>query len=239
MIDSQSYVNYLISKKIYLFTEEPNSVINIPILNRSINWQEVSECYQHNQIAVVDNILNEEVCYRLRDFKLTTNYRDTIYEEGGYEAINYPKTAFSLLEKIIDEFNNKIPFVQDLEFQRAWSFIYNSNCNGVNIHADPAFLNCNLWVTPNESIINKLDHNGLNIWPIEHPPNWNHQQYNGNLQLVSNFINENNVNPIKIEYRFNRCVFFNSKFFHQTQPVCFKNGHENKRINFTFLFNKK
>ena len=37
-------------------------------------------------------------------------------------------------------------------------------------------------------------------------------------------------------YRFNRAILFNSAYFHETDKINFKDGHESRRINITYLF---
>jgi hypothetical protein len=36
----------------------------------------------------------------------------------------------------------------------------------------------------------------------------------------------------------NRCVLFDSTYFHTTDDIHFKDGYENRRINCTLLFGK-
>ena len=41
-----------------------------------------------------------------------------------------------------------------------------------------------------------------------------------------------------IPYRYNRAVIFKSHNFHTTDNVHMKSGHKNRRISYTFLYNK-
>jgi len=117
-----------------------------------------------------------------------------------------------------------------LKYTRAWSFLYDSNCDGVGIHADPAGYNVNVWVTPDECVLD-TNKNGLLIWLIKPPKGMPWEEYNYNPPGVTE-----GHQPIKIPYKFNRAVIFDSKYFHKTDSVSMKEGLENRRINFTFLY---
>jgi hypothetical protein len=43
----------------------------------------------------------------------------------------------------------------------------------------------------------------------------------------------------KIEYRYNRAIFFNGALFHKTDDVRTKDGIYNKRVSYTMLFGKQ
>ena len=44
------------------------------------------------------------------------------------------------------------------------------------------------------------------------------------------------VEVVEVGYRQNRCVAFESSLIHETLPVRFKPGYQNRRINLTFMF---
>jgi len=45
--------------------------------------------------------------------------------------------------------------------------------------------------------------------------------------------------PIKIPYRANRAVIFDSNLFHKIDEIAFAEGHENRRINITMLYGRR
>ena len=45
-----------------------------------------------------------------------------------------------------------------------------------------------------------------------------------------------NVDYIKIAYKANRVVIFNSKLYHATDDIKFKKGYKNRRVNVTLLY---
>ena len=45
-----------------------------------------------------------------------------------------------------------------------------------------------------------------------------------------------NVDSIKIAYKANRVVIFNSKLYHATDDIKFEKGYKNRRVNVTLLY---
>jgi hypothetical protein len=238
--DSQEYINYLHQKKIILSTENCGCTtpLNTKVINPSQDWDKIVEEFNSNRVCVIDNFLYPEYALRLRNFFLTCNSREDYYED--YCALNFYKNKlwFSLLSNIIDEIQEHLSFTKDLGFQRAWAFIYSNQSKGIPVHADPASVSLNLWVTPEECMQIKEEHNGLDIWKIVSPKDWTHKDYNGNTKKITEYL-QNDVkenNKVSIKYKFNRMTMFNSSCFHKTQPIIFKDGYENRRINYTFLY---
>lgn len=238
--DDLEYLDF-IRRTNSIITKEDLGNLNIlpsSVLNQNQNWDEITKNFITNNVTVIDNFLQPEFANRLREFYLYYNYRHDIYKD--YASINFyrenNKSWFPILSNIVDETKQLINFLHDYSFRRAWAFIYENTSDGVCIHADSASININLWVTPEESIISEPECNGLNIWKIFPPDDWDYETYNRNPIISKKYIDENNAEKISIDYKFNRAMIFNSKFFHQTQPVRTKSGYENRRINYTFLF---
>lgn len=240
--DAQEYLKFLIDNGVYITNEEIGNLQSLPdeTLNPDIDWNLVEQQYNENKVAIIDNFLKEEYAYRLRDFTLFLNQRHDYYKE--YAAINYFKDGlwFPLLSNIEKECKEKLSFVSDLELERAWSFIYNQESYGVDIHADPGpsdtSVNFNLWVTDNTSIVKDKDLNGLYIWNTAPPNDWDFYENNFKPAKVREFINNSQKDPISVDYKFNRVAIFNGKFYHKSQPIVTKPGYINKRINYTFMF---
>lgn len=226
--------------KIHNFSEPISleSIVNVKVLNTNNDWVRVEDEFAKNKITVVDNFLNPAFAFRLRQFMLFTNLRQDIYKD--YAAINFFPAPDSIwipiLTNLVKECKETISFLKDLTFERAWSFIYTNNSGGVATHADPASVNINFWVTPEDCFNLKDDHNGLDIWPVVRPTGWEHKEYNGNPKKSQEFLESQGIPPVKINYAFNRVVIFDSSFFHKTQPISCKPGYENRRINYTLLY---
>jgi hypothetical protein len=50
---------------------------------------------------------------------------------------------------------------------------------------------------------------------------------------------ENGAKAVAVPYRQNRAVIFDSDLYHETGPLDFRDGYENRRINVTMLFGKR
>lgn len=108
---------------------------------------------------------------------------------------------------------------------------------GLNLHADAAAVNVNFWITPDEANRNP-ESGGLVVWDKEAPDEWDFAEYNNekNKHKIQNFLVESGARPIKIPYRQNRAVIFNSNLFHETDSMEFEESYVNRRINITLLF---
>jgi hypothetical protein len=237
--DKIEYYNFLSENNFNIFSE-PYSFDEYPesVLNPNLDWKKIGEEYTKEKIVVVDNFLAANIAQRLKNYLLYLNIRQDIYPD--YAAVNFYKKQgelwFPILTNIIKESKENCIFLSSYDFIRAWAFIYNNQSKGVPVHADPAAINFNLWVTDNDSIINIKDNNGLELWKVYPPTEWTWEQYNGDKKSIIQYLKEYEKDKISIEYKFNRVTIFDSKFFHKTQPVITKSGYENRRINYTFLF---
>lgn len=45
--------------------------------------------------------------------------------------------------------------------------------------------------------------------------------------------------PVRIPYRANRAVIFDSDLFHATDQPAFREGYANPRVNITFLYGQR
>jgi len=223
--DSNEYLKYLLEQKIIITTEELSfEKLNEEVLNLDLDFDKLSKDFIKNGFCIIDNILKKEICERLRKFMLTINIREDIYEE--YAAINFDKTGkkiwFRLLTNISNELKNKFYFLKNLNYSRGWSFIHNNYQNeSVGKHADPgALITFNIWCTPDECILE------------------NNEKYNG--VVIYDTFDVKDIDKCKkniIPYKFNRAVVFDSRKIHESLVARFKDGYQNRKINYTFLYN--
>lgn len=239
--DDIEYLKFIRDNDVVFSTENILSTekLNIDPINPNIDWREVDIAYATNHVVVIDDFLQPEYTLRLRDFMLFFSKKEDYYKD--YAAVNFYRNTkdrvwFPLLSDIVDEARKKMYCLRSLSFQRAWAFIYDTMSNGVDIHADDAAINLNFWVTPDESIEHAEHKNGLDIWKIYPPKDWDYQSYNRNARTSALYIAEQGGEKVSIPYKFNRMIMFDSMYFHKTQPVRSKPGYENRRINYTFLY---
>ncbi len=193
----------------------------------------VERIIKDDRYFIEDNLFLPEVIDELRDFALTTDVKDDSYD--GYYSINYSKGAFplALLEDIVVSLKLKYAFLG--EFTRGWAFVHDNNANGVTPHADPAKYNVNLWVTPNNSVDDR-ESNGLILYDVKPPPSWSWEDYNNDIIMIRKYLDYTKSKKTIIPYACNRLLIFNSKYFHETNKVSMIEGSENRRVNYTFMF---
>ena len=193
-------------------------------INRK-NWFFYNLLFKLRGYVVIDNFLREDVCEYFQNYMLECDNFNHIYAD--YKAVDIID-----IPQLTEDFSNIFIF-KNKKFLRSWSFIYENIARGVLPHADPANINVNVWVTPDHCILDK-EKNGLSIWTTEAPKEWSWHEYNADNKKIEDFLK--NKKFINVKYKYNRAIIFKSKYFHSTSEVSTKDGHENKRINYTFLF---
>jgi hypothetical protein len=222
---------------------------NLPKLNplddtavSAINAQ-----FEQEQLVVVDNFLNPEILEELYQYCVES----TIWHEsekslfvGSYwdEGLSHP-----LMVSVAKEISRVFPFVRGLPLVHMWAYNFDSrkektHRSGINKHMDSAIVNINLWLTPDEANLDPKS-GGLVVWlknlfSEEHNPNNKvfpfHEVQDPHFGTA--FLAGAEHLNVTISYKRNRVVIFNSALWHATDEYNFKHGHENRRINLTFLF---
>ena len=181
---------------------------------------------------IIDDFFPDDVCTYLREKSLNAEkYNDKYWD---YKSIDFDHADYitESLKDISDKY--VVPKISLAEkYFRSWSFVYDNVARGVQPHADPSFINVNIWVTPDECV---QDHNknGLKIYKKKSPKEWTWEQYNYNHALIDDFLKDSEYDIIP--YKCNRATIFRGNTFHTTDNVHMKPGHENKRVNYTFLY---
>ena len=181
---------------------------------------------------IIDDFLPDDICTELREKSLHAKEYNSKYLD--YKALDFD--GYYITESLKDISNKyvvpKISLVE--KYFRSWSFVYDNVARGVPPHADPSFININLWVTPDECV---QDHNknGLKIYKKKAPKEWTWGHYNASHTLIEDFLKGSKYDIIP--YKYNRAVIFRGNTFHATDNVHMKPGLENKRVNYTFLYN--
>jgi Tfp pilus assembly protein PilF len=220
------------------FHIEGGEKIEGPSMNaeRDISAIESAWLQRQPQIVVIDDFLTIDALDRLRRFC----WGSTIWRESfddGYLG-SRPESGFAcpLLAQIAEELPGTYPAIfSDHPLIYSWSFKYDSRLNGTKIHADFARVNVNFWLTPDDA---NMDPNsgGLIVWDTATPADWTFDKYNLGEKAIRSFLASKGARSIRIPYRANRAVIFNSDLFHETDKMVFKDGYTNRRINVTFLY---
>jgi hypothetical protein len=168
----------------------------------------------------------------------STIWRET-FDDGYVGARCESGFASPILAQIAEELRLAYPDIfQDHPLRQAWAFKYDQAMKGTKIHADFAAVNVNFWITPDEANRDP-ESGGLIIWNVAAPGDWSFARYNNDAASIRNFLRENRASAIRVPYRANRAVIFDSDLFHETDEMHFQQGYENRRINLTLLYGRR
>jgi len=209
-------------------------------LHPALDVESVESRYLATQpeVTFIDGLLNHEALEALRRFCWESTVWKKDYENGYIGAFLGDGFASPLLLQIAEELRLKFPriFTQH-RLTQAWAFKHDSARRGLNIHADAAAVNVNFWITPDKANLNQ-DSGGLVVYDKEAPRDWNFQEYNSdkNKPKILAWLKQVDAKAVKIPYRANRAVVFNSDLFHETDEIAFKDDYLSRRINITLLY---
>ena len=207
-------------------------------LNPKLDTRMIEQNYHASrpEITYFDDFLTPEALRRIREFCLESTIWFMRYENGYLGAMLGDGLASPLLAQIVDELPQALPGIfGDHKLNQAWAFKYDSELTGINMHADFAAVNVNFWITPDDALEDP-EAGGLIVWDKEAPLDWDFDKYNTDEDAMRRFLEENEANEVRIPYRQNRALVFNSDVFHETGRIAFRPGYENRRINVTLLY---
>jgi tetratricopeptide (TPR) repeat protein len=207
-------------------------------INLQNNIGEIEEQWRTNkpQIVVIDNLLNPTALEELRHFCWGSTIWRQVYDKGYLGARPESGFACPLLAQVAEELRLTYPGIfHDHPLHYSWSFKYDNKLQGVQIHADFAAVNVNFWITPDEANLDP-DSGGLVVWDVAAPLDWDFIKYNTNEGTIHDFLAREKAKSVRISYRANRAVIFDSDLFHATDQMAFKDGYTNRRINITLLY---
>lgn len=190
-------------------------------------------------LVVIDNLLTPEALDSLRRYCRGSDIWHTAYAQGYLGA--FPESGFAapLLAQIAEELRAIFREIfADHPLRYHWAFKYDSKLDGIGIHADEAAVNVNFWITPDEANLDP-EGGGLVVWDKQAPLEWDFAKFNADESAAYDFLAAAGAKPIKIPYRANRAVIFDSNLFHKTDKITFADGYENRRINITMLYGRR
>lgn len=191
------------------------------------------------QIVVIDDFLMPDALVRLQNYCTGSTIWRQAYEGGYLGALPEHGLGSPLLAQIAEELRQVYPAIfHNHPLRQFWGFKYDSEQNGIAVHADFAAVNVNFWITPDEANLDAHS-GGLVIWDKPAPLNWSFERYNDDVAATRAFLQEAEARSVTIPYRCNRAVIFNSNLFHETDRIHFKSGYTNRRINLTLLYGNR
>jgi tetratricopeptide (TPR) repeat protein len=209
-------------------------------LNPELDVAEVERRYfsKHPEFTTIDHLLKPEALDRLRRFCWASTIWKKDYENGYIGAFLGDGFATPLLLQIAEELRLRFPRIfEHHRLTQAWAFKQDSTRRGLSLHADAAAVNVNFWITADGANLNP-EAGGLVVWDKEAPRDWNFKFYNSekNRPKILDWLREVGAQAVRIPYRTNRAVVFNSDLFHETDEVSFKDEYTSRRINITLLY---
>ena len=216
------------------------SRLSAPAVNTSNRATAAAQWNQSRpRIAVIDDLLTAPALEKLRRYCWAETFWRKSYNDGYLGATPAHGFASPLLAQVAEELRDCFPeIIGDHRLRMLWGFKYDSRLRGIGPHADQAAVNVNFWITPDEANLNPVG-GGMIIWDVAAPEDWDVRTYNADAAAVRAFLKDSGAKPVKVPYRANRAVIFDSDLFHETDVIEFKEGYTNRRINITMLFGRR
>ncbi|MGE3622732.1 MAG: tetratricopeptide repeat protein [Bdellovibrionales bacterium] len=197
-------------------------------------WQK-----NYPRIVVIDDFLTAAALDGLRRYCLGSTMWREVYAGGYLGAMPQHGLGSPLLAQIAEELRDAYPAIFGTHpLRQFWAFKYDSRMSGIAVHADAAVVNVNFWITPDEANRDP-ESGGLVIWDKAAPADWDFRTYNDDVTATRRFLKQVEAKPMRIPYRCNRAVIFDSGLFHETDRIDFKSGYLDRRINLTLLYGRR
>ena len=211
-------------------------------VNPALDAAAIEADYRRNApgITFIDGFLTAAALESLRRFCLeATVWFESRYSNGYLGAFLDDGFCCPLLLQIAEELRRALPGIfQQHTLRKLWGFKYDSRLSGIPMHADFAAVNVNFWVTPDDANLDP-EGGGLIVWDKEAPLDWDFATYNNDQPALRRFLTQSQARPVPVPHRQNRVVIFNSDLIHETAPLKFRDGYENRRVNITMLYGKR
>lgn len=212
-------------------------------LNPELNVEEIERRYNASQpeIIYIDTLLRPEALAALQQFCRESTIWKKDYEDGYIGAFLGEGFSSPLLLQVAEELRIAFPGIfHQHRLLQAWAFKQDSARCPLKIHADAAAVNVNFWITPDDANLDPAS-GGLIVWDKEAPRDWDFKVYNSTAfqPKIREFLNQSGALPVKVPYRANRALVFNSDLFHESDTCVFRDDYESRRINITFLYGRR
>ena len=212
-------------------------------LNPELDVEDIERRYNASrpEIIYIDALLRPEALKSLRQFCRESTIWKKDYEDGYIGAFLGEGFSSPLLLQVAEELRTAFPGIfHQHRLLQAWAFKQDSTRRPLKIHADAAAVNVNFWITPDDANLDPAS-GGLIVWDKEAPREWDFKAYNSTAfqPKIREFLTQSGASPVKVPYRENRALVFNSDLFHESDTCVFRDDYESRRINITFLYGRR
>jgi len=218
--------------------------LSIPVPNNFLNnkdWSKIQSEYQRTGCVVIDDLFTTETLNLLRKWAAQSPSFQTI-RAGFLGAFPSNGANFEIIRHSAEELERLLPEIftgHPLGLWWFFKYIPGVGNEGIGLHADPAAININIWLTDDNA---RESGGGLEVYshvpPQEAKVNEFNREFNTKeeeLQLIEKLKQEGETHTI--EYKSNRAVLFTSDRYHRSIPFEFKGQNiEEWRLNFTLLY---
>jgi hypothetical protein len=187
-------------------------------------------------IHVVDDFFDVETLLALRTFlTVSTIWFDSRPERGYLGAHLHDGLASALICDVATAIRKFVAGkIGDTLISQVWAFKYAHSASGIDVHADQADMNVNVWLTDDRFNSDPAT-GGMTVYGARAPEDWTFKTYNASPDRVREHLTAVRATQHKISYRGNRATIFPSRLFHETDPVNFAGGYDGRRINLTIM----
>lgn len=192
-------------------------------------------------VVVIDDFLTPEALDSLYRFCLeSTVWTGNRYANGRLGAFFFAGFNCPLLLQLAEEVRDAFPTViGSYPLRQLWGFKNTSELPAhTTIHADFAAVNVNCWITPTSANLDESS-GGMVIYGVDAPSAWDFATYNESIDLIREYLTTRRARAIRVPYRQNRAIIFNSDLFHATEGVRFKPDYASHRVNITLLYGER
>jgi tetratricopeptide (TPR) repeat protein len=208
-----------------------------PLINPELDFRGIEERYlaADPNVVSLDGLLSRDGLDALRRFCNQSTIWNNI-KPGYFGAYFYDGFCSELLLRLAWELRASLPrVIRDLPLQMMWGYKCDCTLPGLGVHADSAAVNVNFWITPDEANL-APERGGLLVYTEDAPEEWGFAKYNNDARTILDYLESMGSVPMRVPYRANRAVIFDSDLFHATDDPRFREGYLNRRINITLLY---
>jgi len=208
-----------------------------PLVSDTLDWGDLEARYldADPNLVAIDGLLTPAALEAVRSWCLEATVWNEV-KTGYLGATMHDGFAHPVLLRIASELRDRMPrVIGERPLQTMWGFKYDSQHRGIGVHADVAAVNVNFWITPDEANLD-ASNGGLIVHSREAPRDWGFRRFNGGIEEIRHYLETVGSESIRVPYRSNRAILFDSDLFHETDTFRFKPGYENRRVNITMLY---